>query len=199
MIRYFIGALLLLIVGAIIQQWIPPFGDSFYSSKVLLVPLIFFCSAHILTYSQTLVLAFFTGLFWDAEHIIAPYYETTQIELDTVDNLKFGYSIFLFGLLGFFIKLLQALIPLRGMLIFTPIVFLSFILYLLLENLMILFVRGTLTYDHRFLFKVFFITLFSSTLSPLFFVLLDKMRKALKPRNEIYKKTCSLIIARTSK
>ena len=46
-------------------------------------------------------------------------------------------------------------------------VFLVFTMYLLLENLFLLFVRGTWTEDHRFLYQILFTALLSTAFAPL--------------------------------
>lgn len=180
MIRYFFICLAFLVLAAIVQQWVPSFGGTLYNSRILLVPLVFFCIAHAMGYTATLIFAIIAGFLWDAENVLAPYYDTTDGESQTVDNLKFGYSIFLFGIIGFLIKFLQAALTHRGLLLYVTSVLLSFIIYLLLENLIIFFVRGTGTADHRFLYQIAYTAIFSTLLSPLLFIILGLIWKALK-------------------
>ena len=78
-------------------------GSYFYDARILIVPLFYFCIAHSQPYIGTLILALVTGILWDAENIIRPFQDTVEIEVDSVDNLKFGYSVFIFGAVGFMI------------------------------------------------------------------------------------------------
>lgn len=184
MIRYFFLCLLLLTLGVIIQQWSPSLGDGLFDARVLVVPLFYFCIAHAQPYIPTLIFAIIAGFFWDMENVIAPFFPTTERVVASVDNLRFGYSIFLFGMAGFTIKFIQANFRYYGMLIYLITIFLIFFFYLLMENLFILFVRGTGTVDHRFLYQILLTSLFSTLFAPLILLVLVGLWKILKLREK---------------
>lgn len=184
MIRYFFLCLLLLILGVIIQQWSPSLGGGLFHARILVVPLFFFCIAHAQPYIPTLIFAIIAGLLWDMEHVIAPFFPTTERVVSSVDNLKFGYSIFLFGMAGFSIKFIQANLKYYGMIVYIVTIFLVFFFYLLMENLFILFVRGTGTADHKFIYQVLLTSLFSTLFAPLILLALVGLWKILKQREK---------------
>lgn len=184
MIRYFIFTLILLLASAVCQQWMPSLGESLYRSRLLLSPLVFFCIAQVFPYSLTLVFALITGFIWDIEHVLAPYHGMIEVKLETVDNLKFGYSMFLFGGLGFLTKFIQANFRYKGWAISVMMVFLLFITYLLGENLLLFFIRGTAPVGHSFIYQIANTALFSSLLAPFLFWILRKVWFLFKLRDD---------------
>ena len=184
MIRYFLFCLFVLLLALILQQWIPSFGNSLYQSRILLVPLVFFCIAHTQNYIATLILALITGCLWDLEHTLAPFHSNPAIAEYSVDNLRFGYSVFLFGFLGFSIKFSQANINYVGLGFYTIKTFIIFLIYLLLENLFILFFRGMDVVSYDLLYQILLISAFSSLLAPFILLLLDKIWGKSHPRKK---------------
>lgn len=184
MIRYFLVCLAFLVLAVVFQQWIPSFGHSLYESRILLVPLTFFCIVHTQNYIATLILALITGCLWDSEHALAPFTSNPAIADHSVDNLRFGYSVFLFGFLGFLIKFSQANLNYVGIGLYTIKTFFIFLLYLFLENLFILFFRGMDVMSYDLLYQILLIATFSTILTPLFLILLDKIWKVCHPRKK---------------
>lgn len=173
-------------------------GNAFYEARILILPLFFFCIALSQPYIATLIFALLTGLLWDAEHTIAPFTRTTDFEVETVDNLKYGYSILLFGLIGFLIKFLQANLKYRGLGVYVVIIFLSLFLYLSLETLLLLFIRGWGTLqDYRFLYQILFTSLFTALFSPLLIFTLVGLWKMLGTREKGLIQDTNTLIRRT--
>ena len=150
-----------------------------YHARFLVIPVFFFCLALAQSYSATLFFACLCGILWDCENSIAPSLNGDNV--DPVDNLRFGYSVFLFGITGFGIKYVQAILPLRGWGIYVPIVFIFLTFYLLLEYLMILFVRGGSNTDHRFLYQILYSSILSITFAPLILTGLKFIHRIFNP------------------
>ena len=186
MIRYFLFCLALLVSSAFLQQCVPSFTENIYNSKLLLVPLVYFCIALAQPYASMLFFAVVAGALWDCENILSPFTSENALKIESVENLRFGYSIFLFGILGILLKYAQAFFAPKGLRVLTPIVALTFILYLLAENLLILFIRGTIPVDHKFLYQIFFTTIYSCIPAPFVLLLLSFFWKQFEPRRASY-------------
>ena len=146
----------------------------------MLVPLIFLCVSSALTYSSTLMFALIAGFLWDAENTLAPFQATTEIDIEQVGNLKFGFSIILFGFCGFLVKLAQGLIPLRGILINTLLVLVIFHVYLCLEWLALGFVRGVFPLNFSVWLRIFYSATSSSFIAPVVLLCLGLLWKILR-------------------
>ncbi len=142
MIRYFLISLIVLVIGVCLQQWYYGLNRAFWGVTPLITPLFFLCVAAAQRYPVVLILAFLVGIVWDADHCLAPFQFNTELDISTPDNLRFGYSIFLFGVAGFFVKFFQALIPFRGVLVHTLIVLATLFGYLVSEAVLFSFIRG---------------------------------------------------------
>ena len=147
MIRYFFISLLILVLAVCLQQWYYGLNRFVWEVPVLITPLVFLCVAAAQRYPVALVLAFMVGMAWDADHSLAPFRFNTELDISTPDNLRYGYSIFLFGVAGFFVKFFQALIPFRGVLVHTVIVLFTLFGYLVSEAVLFCFVRGSFPAD----------------------------------------------------
>ena len=147
MIRYFFVTLLFLAVGIIAQQWIYGASVTPFGVPILIIPALFLCISCAQSYTNTLIFAVLAGFIWDADHTLTSFQLPFQLaenrDIATPDNLRFGYSIFLFGLTGFFIKFIQASLPIRGLFINTLLVALSFLLYLIMEATLFCFIQGS--------------------------------------------------------
>ncbi len=172
MIRYIFVCLALLILSAGIQQWTPEL-TSFCKAHILVIPLFFFCICHVQRYTTTLCFALIAGLMWDSEQILTAFeLNIPDDEIKPVDNLRFGYSIFLFGIVGFYIKFIQAFLPFRGLLVNYINTFIALLLFILLDNFLILYVRGSLPLDGKFFLQIGNTAFFTSLISPLVYLIL---------------------------
>lgn len=177
MIRYTFITILLLLASFVAQQFMPSFAE-LYQSRILLVHLVFLCTAVTLEQPAMLILAFIGGLFWDAHCALGPHGGSPEVYTQQVESLRFGYSILLFGAMGLLMQGIQPLFRqgkwrlsalLSGIVIF---------LYLTVEYLIITFVRGDFTLTKATLLQMGFTSLLTLIFSPLVFGLLFWIAKA---------------------
>jgi cell shape-determining protein MreD len=176
-IRYTFITILLLLASFVAQQFMPSFAE-LYQSRILLVHLVFLCTAVTLQQPAMLILAFIGGVFWDAHCALGPHGRSPEVYTQQVESLHFGYSILLFGAMGLLMQGIQPLFRrgkwrlsalLSGIVIF---------LYLTVEYLIITFVRGDFTLTKATLLQMGFTSLLTLIFSPLVFGLLFWIAKA---------------------
>ena len=161
-------------VALIIQQFISPI-EAAYGGFVFVVAAAFFCCAISVPFPVMLGLAFFTGLMWDSLHVVIPLEGEISNPQAALKDVKFGYSILLFGLLG---ALMQGLRPLfrRGRwelpIIMTGV---GTFLFLLTQYLLVNFSLGGLVFPARIWFKIVTTALFCMLISPLVFFILHRL------------------------
>jgi hypothetical protein len=150
------------------QEFLPAFQWA-YQAKVFIVPMVFFSCAIAVPFPVMLGFAFFTGLIWDARHLVVLNH-WQDLEYFNIPNLTFGYSIFLYGLMG---ALMQGIRPLfrRGRwelpMLMTGV---ATGLLLVLENLWLSFIRGTFAFDEATWLNIGTTALLSMATSPLLFL-----------------------------
>lgn len=163
----------LLALSFVAQEFLPVI-DWAYQARLFLVPVVFFASAVSVPFPLMLVLAFCTGLVWDARHLVI-LGEDPGFFLDPLArqaaNPSFGYSIALYGLLG---ALMQGIRPLfrRGRwelpVLMTGI---GTALLLTIEYLWISFLRGSFWFSEAIWLNIGTTALLSMMISPLLFLL----------------------------
>ena len=177
MIRYSVITILLLLVSFIVQQFLPAF-TGIHQSRILLVQLVVLCEAVTVGQPTMLLLAFIGGLFWDAHCAIGPHGGDPEVYTQQVESLRFGYSILLFGAMGFLMQGIQPLFK-QGKWQFSA--FLSGVaifLYLAAEYAIINFVRGEFVLSRTTVTQMLFTSLLTMLFSPLVFWLLFRVAKA---------------------
>lgn len=177
MIRYSFITILLLLTAFVVQQFLPAF-TGIHHSRVFLVQLVFLCTAVTVGQPTMLLLAFIGGFFWDAHCALGPHGGDPAIYTQQVESLRFGYSILLFGAMGYLMQGIQPLFK-QGKWQFSA--FLSGIaifLYLSAEYAIINFVRGDMVLRSSTLFQMLFTSLLTMLFSPLIFWLLFRIAKA---------------------
>lgn len=177
MIRYSVITILLLLTAFVVQQFLPAF-TGIHHSRVFLVQLVFLCSAVTVGQPTMLLLAFIGGFFWDAHCALGPHGGDPAVYTQQVESLRFGYSILLFGAMGYLMQGIQPLFK-QGKWQFSA--FLSGIaifLYLSAEYAIINFVRGDMVLRSSTLFQMLFTSLLTMLFSPLIFWLLFRIAKA---------------------
>ena len=149
-----VGVLLAASFGA--QEFVPALAFA-QQARVLLPPVFFFSAALSISFPMMLMLALFTGLVWDARHL--PYradkgrnaeiIEFTQ-GLSAVEShavmgqpLPFGYSAALFGALGAFMQGVRPLFKRGRWDLPVLLVGVAAFAWLLLEYLLMSFLRGS--------------------------------------------------------
>jgi cell shape-determining protein MreD len=176
-IRYSLITIILLLASFVVQQFLPAF-TGIHQSRILLVQLVFLCEAVTVGQPTMLLLAFIGGFLWDAHCAIGPHGGDPEVYTQQVESLRFGYSILLFGGMGFLMQGIQPLFK-QGKWQFSA--FLSGIaifLYLAAEYAIINFVRGDFVLSRATVMQMVFTSLLTMLFSPLVFWLLFRIAKA---------------------
>lgn len=197
-ILYNIVVVLLLALTFGIQEFIPAIEFA-QQARVLLPPVFFFSASLSVTFPVMLFLALFTGLVWDARHLpYRPEKENIAVASEMVaqgvsdvrsqgmGHLPVGYSIILFAVTG---TLMQGIRPLfkRGRWELPVImVGVAMLLWLLVEFLLMSFLRGSFEFHPGLWTKLVTNTLLAMLVSPLLLFLLHTLQKVFhyEVRNE---------------
>jgi hypothetical protein len=140
-IRYSLITILLLLAAFVVQQFLPVF-TGLHHSRILIVQLVFLCCAVTVGQPTMLLLAFLGGFFWDAQFALGPHGGDPEIYTQQVENLRFGYSILLFGAMGVLMQGIQPLFK-QGKWYFSALLSgIAVLLYLAAEYTIINFIRG---------------------------------------------------------
>jgi hypothetical protein len=173
-IRYSIATILLLLAAFVVQQFLPAF-TGLHHSRVLLVQLVFLCCAVTVGTPTMLLLAFLGGFFWDAQCALGPHGGDPGVYTQQVENLRFGYSILLFGAMGLLMQGIQPLFK-QGKWQFSALLSgIAVLLYLAAEYTIINFVRGDFTLSAATMRQMIFTAILSMLFSPLIFWLLFRI------------------------
>ena len=176
MIRYSFIMILLLLTSFVVQQFLPAF-TGIHQSRILLVQLVFLCEAVTVGQPTMLLLAFIGGFFWDAHCAIGPHGGDPEVYTQQVESLRFGYSILLFGAMGFLMQGIQPLFK-QGKWQFSALLTgIAIFLYLAAEYAIINFVRGEFTLSSATLTQMLFTSLLTMFFSPFVFWLLFRTAK----------------------
>jgi len=173
-IRYSIATILLLLAAFIVQQFLPAF-TGLYHSRVLLVQLVFLCCAVTVGTPTMLLLAFIGGFFWDAQCALGAHGGDPDIYNQQVENLRFGYSILLFGGMGLLMQGIQPLFRKGKWHISALLTGIAVLLYLAAEYTIINFVRGEFTLSAATVRQMGFTAILSMLFSPVIFWLLFRI------------------------
>jgi hypothetical protein len=174
MIRYTISLLLLVVVSVIAQQFIPSI-TGLYGSRMLLVALVFLCAAVTVPVPVMLMLAFACGFLTDAQNTLNPHGGDPEVYTRPVEQLRFGYSIVLYGVMGYLMHGIQPLFR-QGQWQFSAMLSgIAVFLYLLAEYFLINFIRGGFTMNQAVLLKISCSSAMTMIFSPLVFWLLFRL------------------------
>jgi cell shape-determining protein MreD len=176
-IRYSFITILLLLASFVVQQFLPAL-TGIHQSRIMLIQLVFLCAAVTVGQPTMLLLAFIGGFFWDAHCAIGPHGGDPEVYTQQVESLRFGYSILLFGAMGYLMQGIQPLFK-QGKWQFSA--FLSGIaifLYLAVEYAIINFVRGDFILSQATLMQMVFTSLLTMLFSPFVFWLLFRVAKS---------------------
>lgn len=177
MIRYTLCVLLLIVVALVVEQFVPAF-TGLYGSRLLLVALVFLCASVTVPAPMMLLLAFFCGLLTDAQNTLGPHGGDPEVYQPAVQPLRFGYSILLYGVIGFLMQGIQPLFR-QGKWQYSALLSgVAVFVYLSAEYLLINFVRGGFEFSEPTLLKIFFSAGLTMLFSPLVFALLFRIADA---------------------
>lgn len=174
MVRYNISTIFLLLAAFLAQQFVPAFSGMSHA-RILLVHLVFLCAAVTVSTPTMLLLAFIGGILWDAHCSLAPIVADPEVYTKPVESLRFGYSILLFGAMGF---LMQGLNPLfrQGKWHFSAaLTGIATFLYLAADYSLISFVRGDFVISRAIVRLMTYTSLLTMLFSPLVFWLLYRL------------------------
>jgi cell shape-determining protein MreD len=176
-IRYSVITIFLLLASFVVQQFLPAF-TGIHQSRILLVQLVFLCTAVTVGQPTMLLLAFIGGFFWDAHCAIGPHGGDPEVYTQQVESLRFGYSILLFGAMGFLMQGIQPLFK-QGKWQFSAMLSgIAIFLYLAAEYAIINFVRGDFVLSKATVMQMLFTSLLTMLFSPFVFWLLFRIAKA---------------------
>ncbi len=172
MFWYHVSLVCMVITACIFQQYSPAL-ETLYGARVLIVPLVFLCAAVTINAGPMLLLAFIAGFLWDAQHVIVPPPEelkgNPEVYTDTTGDVKFGYSIILYALMGFIMQGIQPLFREGKWHVSAMLSGVAVFLYLFAEYLFITFVRGDLALGSALFLKISFTALLTMVFCPLVF------------------------------
>jgi cell shape-determining protein MreD len=174
--RYNLSTVFLLLAAFLVQQFVPAFTGLSHS-RILIVHLVFLCTAVTVATPTMLLLAFIGGILWDAHCSLAPIIADPDVYTQPVESLRFGYSILLFAAMGF---LMQGLNPLfrQGKWHFSALLTgVAIFLYLSAEFILISFVRGEFVITRSIIRLLCYTSLLTMLLSPVIFWLLYQLAK----------------------
>lgn len=175
--------LLLLLLTFIVQEFIPGVPMAHYAT--LLLPAVFFFTAAVaVPFPMMLLLAFVTGLLWDARYLPGEHETVKSVsdslingpqampELLAVGGFGFGISIVVFGLMGTFLQGVRPLFKRGRLELPVLLVGLTTFIWLLLEYLMMAFLRGSFHFTTAVWSKMITDCMLAMLASPLLFLLL---------------------------
>ena len=168
MIWYHVSLILMVITACILQQFSPAF-EGIYEARVLVVPLVFLCAAVTVNVGPMLLLAFVCGFLWDAQHILGQHEVDTQVYVDSQADVRFGYSIVLYAMMGFIMQGIQPLFREGKWHVSALLSGVAIFLYLFVEYMFITFIRGDLILTRSLFLKITFTALMTMFLCPLVF------------------------------
>lgn len=176
MIRYHLSLIILVLAACILQQFVPTVPGLF-DARILLLQLVFLCAAVTIDFAPMLVLAFLSGFLWDAQHTLGPQGGDPDVYIQQVDTLRFGYSILLFAFIGFLMQGIQPLFRRGSWQISVLATGVSIFLYLLIEYLLINFVRGSFTFPSRVMLKIWLSAALTMLCSPVILAIQFKLAR----------------------
>jgi len=171
--RFFLILLFLIVLALILQEFVPVF-DWAYSSRLLLVHTVFLTIAVAVPFPAMLSLALVSGFLWDARYHVPLYTNEATLGALTQSEMPFGFTIFLFGLLGAIIQGVRPLFRRGRWELPVLMIGICTALGMLLEYLVISFHRGGLEIPAELWWKLLMTALFSALISPFLLLLLSR-------------------------
>jgi cell shape-determining protein MreD len=176
-IRYSLITILLLLAAFVVQQFLPAF-TGIHHSRILLVQIVFLCCAVTVGTRTMLVLAFLGGFFWDAQCTLIGHGGGMDVYTQQVDSLRFGYSILLFGAMGFLMLGIQPLFHRGKWQVSALLSGIAVMLYLSAEYAIINFVRGDFILTQATVLQMGFSSLVTMLFAPVIFWALFRIAEA---------------------
>jgi cell shape-determining protein MreD len=166
----------LMIAALVVQQFLPTF-TGIHASRILLLQLVFLCAAVTVSQPTMLLLAFIGGILWDAQCALGPEVGDAEVYVEQVESLRFGFSILLFGALGFLMQGIQPLYR-TGKWQFSAVLSgIAIFFYLAAEYLVITFLRGGFVLTRATFMQMVYTSVLTMLVSPLILWLLSRMAR----------------------
>lgn len=174
MLRFTFSLILLLILSCLLQQFLPAI-TAWHNARILLLALVFVCSAVALPTPAMLILAFIAGFLWDAQQTILQNPGDPMVYEQPADAIRFGSSIVLFALMGFFMQGIQPIFRQGKWHISSLIAGVAILLYQLVEISILSFIRGHFLLTNSILIQISATSLLTLLFSPLVFWLIFRI------------------------
>ena len=171
---YCISVLALILISFFAQEFVPTFSWAYYSS-LHLVHAVFYASSVSVPFPVMLLYALVAGFLWDCRYHIPIHAVDGSASASGPLEFPFGFTIFVFGLLGSFIQGVRPFF--RQGRWGLPVLMIGFCTLAgqLLEYLVISFHRGGIQASPEFWWKILMISLFSTLLAPFLLLLLSRL------------------------
>ncbi|MEO0414973.1 MAG: hypothetical protein AAF226_08490 [Verrucomicrobiota bacterium] len=163
----------ILILSFFAQEFIPDFGWAF-QARLLLVHAMFYSISVSVPFPVMLLFALIAGFIWDARYHI-PFEAIADGDKLASAELPFGFTIFVFGLMGAFIQGVRPLFRSGRWELPVAMVGICTLGGLLIEYLVISFNRGGLAVSAEFWWKLTLTSLFSLLVAPFILLLLSRL------------------------
>lgn len=151
-----------------VQQFMPTI-PALFGARILILPLVFLCTAVSVNFATMLLLAFTCGFLWDAQHLLGEQGGSSEIYNQPVESLRFGYSIILYAMMGTLMQGIQPLFRKGIWQVSSLLSGISIFLYLFAEYILINIVRDDFIFPRHVLYRIYITGALTMLLSPLIF------------------------------
>ena len=165
-----------MIAALVVQQFMPTF-TGIHSSRILLLQLVFLCAAVTVGQPTMLLLAFIGGVLWDAQCALGPEVGDPEVYKEPVENLRFGFSVLLFGALGFLMQGIQPLYRTGKWQFSVVLCGIAIFFYLAAEYLLITFLRGGFVLTRATFMQMVYTSVLTMLVSPFVLWLLERIAR----------------------
>ena len=155
-----------MIAALVVQQFMPTF-TGIHDSRILLLQLVFLCAAVTVGQPTMLLLAFIGGFLWDAQCALGPDVGDANVYTERVESLRFGFSVLLFGGLGFLMQGIQPLYRTGKWQFSVVLCGIAIFFYLMSEYLLINFLRGDFMITRATFMQMVYTSVLTMLISPL--------------------------------
>lgn len=178
--------LVMIFVAFALEEFIPAVAMA-HNARLFLAPVFFFCASVAVPFPMMLCLAFTTGLLWDARYlpmvsIDSGVEQVASASLGGVtssgNDLGFGISILLFGVLGMLMQGIRPLFRKGRWEMPVLMVGLVMIVWLLTQYLLMTFLRGEVFFPRQLWVKLVSDALMAMLASPLMYLCLHSLAGA---------------------
>jgi len=175
-IRYHISIFILVLLACILQQFLPAVTNQ-HDARLLILPLTFLCCVVTVSFSPMLILAYLCGFLWDAQNTLGSHGGDPTIYTTPADQIRFGYSIILYFIMGIIMQGFQPLFQ-KGVWQLSAIVTgIATFFYLLSEYLLINIVRGEFYFPAKVFYQIWISAAITMLCSPPIFFILFRLAK----------------------